>query len=508
MTTQTSQLDPVVERLLANGQHLRVLEAQMQSLNAQLLAMKKPFSPSKPAKATQTTGKKRGKKQKRDTLKESLAGRTGLPEQAQEDDDGFYSTVTKGLRLQKGDNASNIVAKLISFMQKSYEEKKIQYDLAKDFEEENHEKEKIFNEKFMKAIKELKGKPKVKKPQLRDEKGRFKKQTEAEPAKAGTSAPSPAKSTPTPAPATPAPATPAPAASTATKTIVEKAVSVAKTATKVAAPAVAVGGITSAIAGAEAGGDYNRTFGDVRGKNGKLTNANFKTTQEVFHKDLTEMTLEEVKEFGQMKSKNGAGAGAVGAFQFMPSTLFGRTDKTGKHIPGLVEQLGLPMDTKFNKETQDKLEQLLHSQNVSQLKRLGIPLTPGYEYMAHYIGPGGAKAVYEASGTDKTVAEAMMDKNLSVGRNPELYDIKAKDFEKKLAGRLETRGKLSTHATGSEIGDKLNQESTKNQDAKKSENTNVIVNNTVNSTNLVTNKQNVMLLPKTTDIKPLQMETQ
>jgi hypothetical protein len=142
------------------------------------------------------------------------------------------------------------------------------------------------------------------------------------------------------------------------------------------------------------------------------------------------------------------------------------------------------------------------------LKRLGIPLTPGYEYMAHYIGPGGAKAVYEASGTDKTVAEAMIDKNLSIGRNPELYDIKAKDFEKKLAGRLETRGKLSTHATGSEIGVRLNQESTKNQEAKKSENTNVIVNNTVNSTNLVTNKQNILVLPKTTDIKPPHMETQ
>jgi hypothetical protein len=79
---------------------------------------------------------------------------------------------------------------------------------------------------------------------------------------------------------------------------------------------------------------------------------NLKTPEEFSGKKLTEMTLTEVKAFGEYRSQGGAGAGAVGKYQFMPSTLFGRTDKKGVFHQGLVQKLKKPMGAKFNKELQ------------------------------------------------------------------------------------------------------------------------------------------------------------
>ena len=54
----------------------------------------------------------------------------------------------------------------------------------------------------------------------------------------------------------------------------------------------------------------------------------------------------------------------------------------------------------------------------------------------------------------------------------------------------------------------LEQISVTNKDSKQTGAPVVIVNNTVQSVNLTQNKQNVMMMPKNTDIKPLHMETQ
>jgi hypothetical protein len=214
------------------------------------------------------------------------------------------------------------------------------------------------------------------------------------------------------------------------------------------------------------------------------------------------MTLEEVQAFGKYRSENGAGAGAVGKYQFMPTTLFGRKDKKGNFLPGLVQQLNIPMSEKFTKEVQDKLQDKLHAQDVATLRRLGIPITPGYEYMAHYIGAGGAAAVHAQRNTDKTVAEVMIENGQSVGNNRELKELKAKDFESILAGRLAKKGGLaSPHSSANNTGDKTNDISNMNKDLKDSS----APQNKTNVNNIIsqsTNEPDIVVRGKVDDRSP------
>jgi hypothetical protein len=254
------------------------------------------------------------------------------------------------------------------------------------------------------------------------------------------------------------------------------------TAAKVGAGVAGVSAMSSAIGGAESGGNYDVSYGDSFDKKaGKMVNRakdpktgkplNLKTPEEFSGKKLTEMTLDEVKAFGEYRSQNGAGAGAVGKYQFMPSTLFGRINKKGVFVPGLVQQLKKPMSSLFNQTLQDELQNALRSQDIATLKRLGVPITPGYEYMAHYIGAGGAAAVFKSvsNGEDKTVAQVMIDSGYSVGNNQELYKLRVIEFEKILQGRLERKGNLTPHseAEANAVGEKANTTSKQNADLKK-----------------------------------------
>jgi hypothetical protein len=164
---------------------------------------------------------------------------------------------------------------------------------------------------------------------------------------------------------------------------------------------------------------------------------NLKTAEEFSGKKLSEMTLQEIKEFQEYRNKTKKNTGAVGKYQFVGSTLFGTKDR-----PGLVQRLGLTMDTKFSPEVQDKLNETLFQDNVKLLQKRGVPLTPGNLYMAHYIGAGGAAVVYEAAqkGQNVTVAQALVNAKLpdpSV-QNKELTQIKVKDFEGILQGHTRT----------------------------------------------------------------------
>jgi hypothetical protein len=235
-------------------------------------------------------------------------------------------------------------------------------------------------------------------------------------------------------------------------------------------------GMSSAIGGAESGGNYDISFGDRVDKTGKITNKNgFETAETRFGKKLTELTLAQVDELGKARNRKSANSSAMGKYQFMNTTLFGRNviDKnTGKtvHTPGLVEQLGLPMDTKFSPEVQDKLNDLLARQDAAALQRQGIPLTPGYQYMAHYIGAGGAGSVYKAvkAGKDMTVAQAMVadGKGDPSNNNRELAQIKVKDFEKILEGRLNKHGLSTPHASYDQTTETLDKKSVENKNLK------------------------------------------
>ena len=333
------------------------------------------------------------------------------------------------------------------------------------------------------AISGKKIKAKTKKEYARDEKGRFvKKETTRTTTNKPEGMEIPKTRTTSTTPSGIAPTTPKSLPTSPATTVVKEGVkkSVASTAVKVAGAAVLGGTMASAIGASESGGNYDISFGDrFDKKSGKVINVakdpktgqplNLMTPEEFSGgKKLTEMTLEEVKAFGKYRSQNGAGAGAVGKYQFMPSTLFGRTNKQGKHVPGLVEQLGLTMDTKFSGPIQEQLQEFLHTQDVNALKKAGVPITPGYEYMAHYIGAGGAAAVYNSikRGEDKTVAQVMTDAGFSVGNNAELYKIRALDFEKELQSRLEKKGNLAPHSSANS-GEQIDTKSKENMEMKK-----------------------------------------
>jgi hypothetical protein len=326
--------------------------------------------------------------------------------------------------------------------------------------------------------------------------------------------PKPQPKTETKAPEAPKPTAtkppPEPAAPPTTTKVPPKVESGGVSTISKVAVGTAAAGIAQSIGAAESGGNYDISYGDsFDKKQGKFINIakdpktnkllNLKTPEEFSGKKLTEMTLEEVKAFGEYRSKNGAGAGAVGKYQFMPTTLFGRYDKKGVFQPGLVQQLKVPMSAKFDGSLQERLQELLHTQDVATLKRMGVPITPGYEYMAHYIGAAGASAVFKSinRGEDKTVAQVMMDSGFSVGNNKELYEIKARNFEKLLQGRLEKKGQLAPHSTIPEIGKELNDSSVNNAEMKKlMRESDTSVN--INAPTTIINKQN----PKQSISKP------
>lgn len=206
-----------------------------------------------------------------------------------------------------------------------------------------------------------------------------------------------------------------------------------------------LGRLSQAIGGAEAGGSYDVAFGDRTDKNGNISNKiNLPTAEQFGGKKLSDMTLAEVQQFQAARDAKNKGSGAAGKYQFMPSTLFGSDRKSG-----LVKQLGLSMDTKFDKNTQDRLQEALVTQNMKQLSSSGVPTTDANVYMAHYIGAEGAKKVHDAikAGENITVADALTRgakdpkaaKDALTKNNEELGRIRVTEFEGVLADRLKKR---------------------------------------------------------------------
>ena len=132
-----------------------------------------------------------------------------------------------------------------------------------------------------------------------------------------------------------------------------------------------------------------------------------------------------------------------------------------RSVPGLVQKLGLPMDAKFDKNTQDTIQDLLVRGNIAILKSGSVPITPENVYMAQMLGPSGAVWVNQALRAgqgDKLVADVLAersgarDKEDYKGRllkhNPQLVGVRAKDLAPKLASSLVNRGGLSQSLIG------------------------------------------------------------
>jgi hypothetical protein len=292
----------------------------------------------------------------------------------------------------------------------------------------------------------------------------------------------------------------------------EETPSVLPSAAKVAGTAVVTGTAASAIGAAEGGGNYDITFGDKVDKKGNVIAGKNMSPEKRFGKKLTDLTLEEVDMLGKERNKISPSTSAMGKYQFMNSTLFGqfKKDKTGKDYfaPGLVQQSKLDLKTtKFTPEVQEKFFNMLHEQDLATLRRLGVPTTPGYEYMAHYIGAGGAKAIYDRKDSDMTVQQALLDAKLPNPvhgeTNKELATIKASGFEGILAGRLNKHGLKSPHAS-QDNGEKLNQSSKENADGKKELNAQQAQSQqNINVINQNTNQTEQKIPDKPNDTNPL-----
>jgi hypothetical protein len=137
-------------------------------------------------------------------------------------------------------------------------------------------------------------------------------------------------------------------------------------------------------------------------------------------KKLTEFTLTEVLGFQKARDSIKRGQGAVGAFQFMPSTLFG-TELTGGpkkgqkgYAPGILVGTGLSMDTLFNEKTQDILAVELMKGNAAYFEKNKIPVTPANLGMAWGIGAQNVPKILEAErqGTaNRSMVEIMFPGN-------------------------------------------------------------------------------------------------
>jgi hypothetical protein len=419
--------------------------------------------------------------------------------------------VAKGLRLQKGDNAPNIVAKLISFMEKSHEEKKIQYELAKDFEEENHEKEKIFNEKFMEAIKELKAKPKVKKPQPRDEKGRFKKQTDDETKKVVEGVKSEVGVAKTAAKSEVGVAT------RVVGTAASEGASVAGTATRVVAGAVRTAAPYVAGAAAVAGVSAAAAF-TIRGETGATADKAIQKVGQIVPND----PKPGVTSYGIVGINSG---GSVQSFV-----------KDNPQFELTAKPASKEFDEQWKKASLERPQEMLAAQLKWYENHVEVPLRKDMQ-----------KIIPKEFAGDDRVAVYLTDRRNQYGKLMEKQAISyasdassATDFIKRMTefdkshineafrtylsnhpnnapGLLKRITDRQNYALGLTVSptpiddsksNKLNDTSITNKDLKKSEAPTVIVNNSVNSTNVMTNKQTVVVKPKTTDIKPLQMETQ
>lgn len=176
-------------------------------------------------------------------------------------------------------------------------------------------------------------------------------------------------------------------------------------------------------------------------------------------KKLTDFTLREVERFQNYRDAISPGSSALGRYGFMRTTLFGLTN-----VPGLVQKLGLSMDTKFDKTTQDTIQDLLVRGNIAILKSNNVPITPENIYMAQMLGPSGAVWVNQALKAgqgDKLVADVLAERSKAknadeykarlLKHNPQLVGVKAKDLAPQLASTLVNKGGLSQALIGKTI---------------------------------------------------------
>ena len=168
-------------------------------------------------------------------------------------------------------------------------------------------------------------------------------------------------------------------------------------------------------------------------------------------KKLSDMSVDEVMRFQKYRSENHSNANAVGAYQFVGSTLENLAIKAGID----------PKTTKFDQATQNRLLQELTKENASVLKRNGIVPDKVNLYMAHAVGGRGAVDIYDGVRNDpnKAVIDTLMDawksRNPNDSKNPAKVEAKRKQL---LSGNPHFRdmkvGEYYNYLSGATRGDR------------------------------------------------------
>ena len=411
---------------------------------------------------------------------------TGKKEYTPRRESSYFNNYTPPTMSSGGSRkTTRVLEKMLSFMEKSRTDDMQEQDTLDSFNELNEKMREDRHKEVMDVfIEATKAKRKAEKDMAREAKKREapkpeapKPKTEApkpeapkpEAPKPKTEAPKPEAPTVKPVETAPKPPTaaPTPPAVTPKPPIVKPAVTeAAKTAAKVGVGVGTAVVASQAIAGAESGNDYTVSYGDSpKSKKRKAV--------EMTGKNITEMTLSELEEY---QKKRGPKENAVGKYQMIQSTLFGTPGIPGT---GLVNQLKLDKDkTLFDEKTQDLLYQKLYSGYEPGLRAMGAPITPGYLYMMHYLGPRATQVVFEASkeSPNLTIAEALIKAKEKYSKNnfdniieankKDMTTIKVSDFSATLQSRLEKKGGLVPHSS-SDVGQNIDDASKNNADMKK-----------------------------------------
>lgn len=162
--------------------------------------------------------------------------------------------------------------------------------------------------------------------------------------------------------------------------------------------------IRSVIGGKEGGlTGYNASFGYGKGKQDPKIEEMFGAGTK-----LTDLTIGQVLQYAKSRGGN---QGAVGKYQFMPSTLEGLIkDSNG----------AFSMSTKFSPETQDALYNMLSQRNAAALKAAGIPVTADNLHLAHVVGPGGAIQLIKNPDQNANIQQVLGLKGAGAKTNPQL----------------------------------------------------------------------------------------
>jgi len=149
---------------------------------------------------------------------------------------------------------------------------------------------------------------------------------------------------------------------------------------------------------------YNATYGYGYGKQDPLIEKMFGVG-----KKLTDLTIDEVLMYTKARGGN---KGAVGKYQFIPTTL--------KELVSKASGYAIHFQTKFTPQVQDTLYGIFSQSNVKVLKANGIPITPENIHLAHAVGPQGAVTLIKHSDQNANIQDVLGFKKEARETNPHL----------------------------------------------------------------------------------------